>query len=184
MRLATLTIAVLAATSIASPLLAQQQPLGAAVEGPRAVACGATLLDDRTAEWLTESPVRGDFTLDGQDDAVIWGAAEDELVLLVERCEGEQPAERWRFPLAIGDACEIAAARVTAASLLLDDPVVERVCAQGEQRDECIHLRRENARRQALVDAGAREIRIHVPGCPATSLVWDDRRGGFMRLPR
>ncbi len=61
---------------------------------------------------------------------------------------------------------------------------MERVCAKGEGRDECIHLRRENARRQALVDAGGREIRVDVPACMAMSLVWDETLDGFIQTPR
>jgi hypothetical protein len=175
-------ILALAATAVA-PLSAQEtRPLGEPVAGP--AACGASLLEDATAEWLTDSPVAADFTFDGQPDAVIWGVRDGRLILLVARCVGGQVAEQWRFGFDVEEGCDARAATVSAGSLLLERDVVERVCARGEQRDECIHLRRENARRQARMDAGAREIRVQAPACLSMGLVWDDRRDGFMKLPR
>lgn len=178
--------AVLSATAMAAiavaPLTAQEnQPLGEPIAAP--TACGASLLEDATAEWLTDSPVTGDFTFDGQQDAVVWGVRDGRLILLVARCVGGQDAERWRLGFDVEEGCDARGATVTAGSLLLERDVVERVCARGEQRDECIHLRRENARRQAQMVAGAREIRIEVPACLSMGLVWDERRGGFLKMP-
>jgi hypothetical protein len=149
-----------------------------------AAACGARLLEDPAVDWLTDTPVVGDFTLDGPTDAAVWGVLEGGLVVRVARCDGPEPTEQWLFPVAIDGQCDASAVTVRAASMTLDAAVVDRVCAPDEGRDECVHLRRENERRRALDDAGAREIRIEAPGCGAVALVWSPRLDGFTKLPR
>jgi hypothetical protein len=180
---ATLFFAGLAALAVAGDAAAQDEiPLGAPL--PAAAPCGAALLEDATADWLTDTPAVGDFTLDGDPDAVIWGLADGGLVLLVARCAGDRTVRTWRFAFEAPPLCDATTARVEAGSLLMEPAVVERVCAKGERRDECIHLRRENARLRARVAAGGREIRVVTPACMATTLRWDETLGGFVRLPR
>lgn len=176
-------IVMVAATILAGPLAGQEGvPLGRPVGG--AVPCTDALLADGSVAWLARDPLVADFTLDGRDDVVLWGVQDGQLVIRVARCAGADVASDWRYPFAPEAACDAGEADVTAGSLLMEPRIVERVCARGEGRSECIHLRRENARRRALMARGGRAISVVAPACLAMDLVWDEHRQGFMRMPR
>lgn len=183
MRTLPFVLAALGAIVSAAPGLGQDpQPLGEPVGG--AAVCGARLMQGSTVQWLTGTPILGDFTLDGADDAAALGTLEGGLVVRVGRCTGEELMEQWLFPIEMESRCDIGRATVRPGSLMLDEALVDRVCSRGGGRDECVHMRRENERRRALDAAGGREIRVEVPGCGEVALVWSPRLGGFMKMRR
>jgi hypothetical protein len=180
MKIAPLLLVTLAAATQAAAQ--EAQPLGHPVGG--AAVCGARLMQGSSVDWSTDTPIIGDFNLDGVEDAAAWGTLEGDLVVRVGRCAGEELVEQWLFPIDLADRCEPSLATVRPGSLMLGEAIVERVCSRGEGRDECVHLRRENERRRMLDAAGGREIRVEVPGCAAVALVWSPQLGGFMTIPR
>lgn len=154
--------------------------LAAARPGPDAPACGAVALQKAPDVWDARTAITGDLTLDGRDDVVYWKRDRDGVLLFIVSCDGEAVKRSWRLRVPLAGDCPPDAALVQMASILIDPAVVERVCTTGEA-SECAHLRRENARRQALVDAGAREMLVGA-ACSGSRLRWSDDLGGWMVL--
>lgn len=159
---------------VATPVAAQS------VQRP---ACADALLLGEPTVWDGAELVVADLTLDGAADAAYWRVDGSRAVVLIGSCDGEEVAQRWRFAFDLPVDCPPAGARVEAASLLLDEALVERTCAGEQSASECAHLRRENQRRRALMDAGGRALLIGGPSCTAARLRWSPDMGGFMRLP-
>ena len=143
--------------------------------------CADALAAGEVAARDTAELIEADLTLDGAVDAAYWWADSAGVVVLIGRCDRGEVRERWRFVVA---DCPPTVARVEPATLLLDDALLERACAGERSASECAHLRRENARRQALMDAGGRALRIGGPSCTAETLRWSPGQGGFLRIPR
>ena len=167
----TTTILALTVLALATPLAAQQRP-----------PCADALRISEGMAWETARLVAADLTLDGAEDVAFWRLDGDDVVVLIGTCDGEAVARRWRFRFELPEGCPPAEARVEPASLLLDEALLERTCASEPPSSECIHLRRENERRRALVDAGGRALRIGGPECTAAILRWSPDLGGFMRV--
>lgn len=144
-------------------------------------ACAAAALTAAPDRWDAATAVAADLTLDGNEDVVFWKRDGSSVVLYVTACEGEQAQQSWRYRIPLAEDCPPAEATVEAGSLLLDPALVDRVCAAGES-SECQHLRRENERRRALMDAGGRELRIGSPACGGVRLRWSVDLGGFMKV--
>lgn len=166
--------AAFAAVLVAAPVAAQ-----AAVRPP----CADALLIGEPTVWEGAELVVADLTLDGAPDAAYWRVDGSRVVVLIGSCNGGDVAQRWRFGFDLPADCPPAGARVGAATLLLDEALVQRTCAAERSSSECAHLRRENRRRQAVMDAGGRALRIGGPACAAATLRWSPELGGFMRLP-
>ena len=169
-----------------SPLFAASVlavPFMLAATGPRpeAPACGAAALAAAPDSWDAASAVVGDITADGNDDVVFWRREEGAVMIYVAACEGERATETWRFRVPLAGHCATSAAAVALQSPLLDASLVNRVCGSGES-DECRHMRRENERRQALADAGARDLRVGDPDCGGVRFRWAADRHGFLRI--
>jgi len=164
----------LAAPLLALPLFVAGRP---AAELP---ACGAAALDAAPDSWDETSVVAGDLTADGTDDVVFWRSEDGAVMVYIAACEGERAVETWRFRVPLAEDCLTTAAPVQIASPLLDASLVNRVCAAGHP-DECEHMRRENERRQALADAGARDLRVG-GSCPGVRFRWAAELGGFLRI--
>lgn len=166
-------------TLLAVPLLATPL-LFAARPGSAPPACGTAALAAAPDSWDETSALTGDLTADGNDDVVFWRREDGAVMVYIAACEGERAVETWRFRVPVSDDCATTAAPVEIGSPLLDAALVNRVCASGES-DECQHLRRENERRQALADAGARDL--HVGGsCAAVRFRWSPDARGFLRI--
>lgn len=147
------------------------------------VNCGpAALADGTVVAWDTASGVTGDFDMDGEEDVAYLGRDAEKTLVMIAACRGEEVRERWFFPVPTDGACD-GSPRLEAASLLLDEEAVARTCAAPASASECVHLRRTNRERQALMDAGARALRIAAPGCPGFVLWWSPDLGGFARRP-
>lgn len=159
------------AVLLAAPAAAQRPP------------CAEALRADQPEPWETAALITADLTLDGAADAAYWRVDGSQVVVLIGTCDGDEVAQRWRFAFDLHGDCPPAAARVEAASLLLDRTLVARTCAGERSASECAHLRRENQRRQALMDAGGRALRIGGPSCPTATLRWSPEIGGFLRFP-
>lgn len=152
------------------------------VAGQRAP-CADALAAGEVAARDTAELIVADLTLDGAVDAAYWWADSTGVVVLIGRCDRADVAERWRFVVELPADCPAAVARVETASLLLGEALVERTCAGERSASECAHLRRENARRRALMDAGGRALRIGGPSCTVEKLRWSAELGGFLRIP-
>jgi len=148
---------------------------------PPPAACAEAALAEAPDAWDAASAVTGDLTLDGRPDVAFWKRDGSSVMLYLAACDGERMVESWRFRIPVARHCPPTAAIVEAASLIMDPAIVERVCATGD-RSECEHLRRENQRRQALTDAGGRELRIGGQACPGARLRWFAEAGGFVRF--
>lgn len=165
-----LALSAAAAALLAAPLAAQRPP------------CADALRAGEATPWETAELVVADLTLDGATDAAYWRTDGSRVVVLIGTCDGSEVAQRWRFAFDLPAHCPPAEARVEAASLLLDEALVQRTCAGERSASECAHLRRENERRQALMDAGGRALRIGGPSCTAATLRWSPELGGFTRV--
>jgi hypothetical protein len=134
---------------------------GAATRAPRQStpqqpkACGGAVLASDMESWTADHSVSADFTLDGKPDVAFW-----------------RP-----------DSCDLQHVAVEAAGLLLDHTVVARACGTTPPSSECLYLRKENERRQAVMDAGGRQLHVYAPGCAGTRLRWASDIGGFMKIP-
>ncbi|MGD8277448.1 MAG: hypothetical protein PVH00_05450 [Gemmatimonadota bacterium] len=166
--------ALLAAPLLAAPLLLAARPR------PEPPACGDAALAAAPDSWDETSAVTGDLTADGNDDVVFWRREAGAVMLYVAACEGERAVETWRFRVSLADDCATAGMPIEIGSPLLDASLVNRVCASGES-DECQHMRRENERRQALADAGARDLRIG-GSCAGVRFRWAADLHGFLRI--
>lgn len=166
-----LAAALSAATLLASPVAAQRPP------------CANALLTGEGAVWDPAAFVAADLTLDGATDAAYWRVDGSRVVVLIGTCDGREVAERWRFAIDLPADCPPTETRVDAASLLLDRALVERTCAGEQSASECAHLRRENERRRAVMDAGGRALRIGGPSCTAATLRWSTDLGVFLQFP-
>ena len=144
--------------------------------------CANALRGGEVDTWADAELIAADLTLDGATDAAYWRVAGSRVEVLIGTCDGGTVDQRWRLAVDPG-ACSVADLEVEAASLLLDEALVERTCAGEQSSSECAHLRRENERRQARMDAGGRELRIGGPSCTAATLRWRPDMGGFMRIP-
>ena len=169
--------ALAAGVLLATPVAAQGS--GLAQRPP----CADALLLGEPTVWDGAELVVADLTLDGAADAAFWRVDGSRVVVLIGSCDGDEVGQRWRFAFDLPADCPPEGARVEAASLLLDEALVERTCAGEQSASECAHLRRENERRRALMDAGGRALRIGGPSCTAARLRWSPDMGGFMRLP-
>jgi hypothetical protein len=150
-------------------------------DGPPLSACAAAALKAAPDEWDPASVVTGDLTMDGDADVAFWKRDGETVLVYIVRCDGETPVESWRFGVAQDDDCPPEATVVDVADLLLDPVLVKRVCDSGNV-DECEHMLKENERRQALVDGGARELRVRGPACAPVRFRWSKEHSGFMRL--
>jgi hypothetical protein len=166
-------------TLLAIPILALPL-LPAARPAPELPACGAAALAAAPDAWDEARVVAGDLTADGNDDVVFWRSEEGAVLVYIAACDGERAVETWRFRVPLAQDCLTAGAPVEIASPLLDPSLVSRVCASGES-DECRHMRRENERRQALADAGARDLRIG-GSCAGVRFRWAADLHGFLRI--
>lgn len=166
-----LALPTVAAALLAAPVAGQRPP------------CADALRSGQPGPWETAELIAADVTLDGVVDAVYWRVIGSQVVLLIGTCDGGQVAQRWHLAVDLPAACSPAEARVEAASLLVDDVLVERTCAGERSASECAHLRRTNVQRQALMDAGGRALRIGGPSCTAATLRWSFDRGGFLQFP-
>lgn len=146
-------------------------------------ACGAALLASSTETWTAERSVSADFTLDGKPDVAYWRPDSAGVVLLVGACDGSTLQRKWRFQIDLPASCGLDHVTVEAAGLLLNDDAVARACAKSPPSSECLYLRRENERRQALMDQGGRELHVFAPGCAGTRLRWAPDAGGFLKIP-
>lgn len=158
---------------------------GAGTRAPRPQqpqACGAALLSSSTESWTADHRLTGDFTLDGKPDVAYWRQDSTGVVLLVGACDGANVQRKWRFQIDLPASCA-QRATVEAAGLLMNDAAVARACAATPPSSECVYLRRENERRQALTDRGGRELRVFAPGCAGTRLRWAPDAGGFLKIP-
>jgi hypothetical protein len=126
--------------------------------------------------------IAADLTLDGATDAAYWWVDDSQVVVLIGTCDGSDVERQWRFVFDVPADCSPTLTRAEAASLLLDEALVERTCSGERSSSECAHLRRENERRQALMDAGGRALRIAGPSCTVALLRWRPELGGFMRI--
>ena len=145
--------------------------------------CADALLADAPVEWETAELITADLTLDGVVEAAYWRVDSAQVVVLMGTCDGDEVAQRWRFEFDLPADCPPDGVRVEAASLLLDEELVRRTCAGERSASECAHLRRENERRRALMDAGGRALRITGPSCTPVTLRWAPDTGGFLRIP-
>jgi hypothetical protein len=166
-----LSAALFAVAFLAAPVAAQRPP------------CGDALLTGEAAVWDSAPLISADLTLDGATDAAYWRVDGSRVVVLIGTCAGREVAQRWRFAFDLPADCPPAETRVEAASLLLDRAAVDRTCAGERSASECAHLRRENQRRQALMNAGGRALRIGGPSCTAAKLRWSTHLGEFIQLP-
>lgn len=155
--------------------------LAAGLSAQAPPACGAAALAAAPDIWDPGTAVAADLTLDGTQDVVFWKRDGASVVLYIAACDGAAVEESWRYRIPLPAECPPAQATVEAASLRLDPALVERVCASGAS-SECQHLRRENERRQALEDAGGRELRVGGPACHGPRLRWSLDMGGFMKV--
>jgi len=154
----------------------------AADSGENAVAaCAEAALAAAPDSWDAANAVTGDLTQDGKDDIVFWKRDGDAVMLYIAACDGAQPVETWRFRVPLKEDCPPAATVVELTSVLLDASLVDRVCTAGNS-EECQHMRRENARRQSLTNAGARQLRVHGAACTETRFRWSMDGRGFMRI--
>lgn len=165
-----LTLGPAAVTLLAAPLAAQSP------------ACADALHTGEPMEWETAELIAADLTLDGATDAAYWWVEGSQVVVLIGTCDGSKVAEQWRFVFEVPAGCPPSETRAEAASLLVEEALVERTCAGESSSSECAHLRRENKRRQALMDAGGRALRIAGPSCTVALLRWRPDMGGFMRI--
>ena len=172
-------LAVSAAVALLGATPAAAQEAGPSQRPP----CAAALLLGEPTVWDGAELVVADLTLDGAPDAAYWRVDGSRVVVLIGSCAGDEVAERWRFAFDLPADCPPGEARVEAASLLLDETLVARTCAAERSAAECAHLRRENERRQALMVAGGRALRVGGPSCPVATLRWSTDMGGFMRMP-
>lgn len=143
-------------------------------------ACGAAALDVAPDSWDAATAMTGDLTLDGNEDVVFWKKDGDAVMLYIAACEGEQAVQTWRYRIELPD-CPQAEPAVQVASLLIDASLMERVCSSGDS-EECQHMRMENKRRQAIADAGGRELRVGGQACPGARFRWSSEKRGFMRF--
>lgn len=146
-------------------------------------ACADAALAAAPDDWNPENVVSGDLTLDGQPDVAFWKGEEAAVLLYVVACEGERATETWRFRIPVAAGASTSENPVQLVSPLLDQALVDRVCASG-RADECEHMRQENRRRQATADAGGRELRVGGPTADAIRLRWSPDHRGFMRIGR
>lgn len=151
---------------------AQQQP-----------ACGAAVLASDMESWTPDHGVSADFTLDGKPDVAFWRPDSSGVVLLVAQCDSSAVQRTWRFKVDLPATCDLQHVTVEAAGMLLDHTVVARACGSTPPSSECVYLRRENERRQALMDAGGRQLHVYAPGCAGTRFRWAPDIGGFMKIP-
>jgi hypothetical protein len=165
---------------LAVPLLAAPFP-AAAIHAPAPPACGAAALAAAPDSWDESAVLIGDLTADGNDDVVFWKREDGAVMVYVAACEGERAVETWRFRVPLAGSDVTAGAPVAVEPPLLDAALVRRVCASGES-DECQHMRRENERRQALADAGARDLRVGDPDEGGVRFRWAADRHGFLRI--
>ncbi|MEJ2677725.1 MAG: hypothetical protein P8174_01465 [Gemmatimonadota bacterium] len=161
------------------PLLA----LAGAAAPQQPQACGEALLSSSTESWAEDHRLTGDFTLDGKPDVAYWRQDSTGVVLLVGACDGSKLVRKWRFQVDLPASCDAQHATVEAAGLLMNDAAVARACTATPPSSECLYLRRENARRQALTDQGGRELHVFAPGCAGTRLRWAPDAGGFLTIP-
>mgnify|MGYP001054877019 CR=1 FL=1 len=155
-------------------------PTPAAAQAPP---CAEALRADQPEAWETAELITADLTLDGVADAAYWRADGSQVVLLIGTCDDADVAQHWRFAFDLPGDCPPTEARVEVISLLVDPALVDRTCTGDRSASECAHLRRENQRRQALMDAGGRALRIGGPSCAAATLRWSPEFGGFLRFP-
>ena len=144
-----LSLSAAAAALLAAPLAAQRAP------------CADALRAGEATPWETAELVVADLTLDGATDAAYWRTDGSRVVVLIGTCDGSEVAQRWRFAFDLPADCPPAEARVEAASLLLDEALVQRLfAAEGplarrlpayEPRDEQVEMALEVAR---SLDAG------------------------------
>jgi len=144
-------------------------------------ACGDAALAAAPDTWDAANAVTGDLTLDGNEDVAFWKTEAGAVMLYIAACDGDRPVETWRYRIPLAEDCPPEGVVVEMATLLLDAELVDRVCAAGES-DECQHMLRENERRQALTDAGGRELRIGGPASTGARLRWSVDQNGFMRF--
>lgn len=144
--------------------------------------CADALYAGEAMEAETAQLITADLTLDGAMDAAYWWVDGSQVVVLIGTCDGSEVAERWRFVFEPDADCPPAGIQAEAASLLVDEALVERTCAGEQSLSECVHLRRENRRRQALMDAGGRALRVGGPSCTVAVLRWSPHMGGFMQV--
>lgn len=168
--LSALALAAAAAALLPAPVAAQRPP------------CADALRIGEAGVWETAELIAADLTLDGAVDAAYWRVDGPRVVVLIGTCDGSEVARRWRFAFDLPADCQPAETRVEAATLLLDEALVARTCAGERSASECAHLRRENERREALMDAGGRALRIGGLSCTAATLRWSPELGGFMRV--
>lgn len=154
----------------AANLQAQSQP-----------ACAGAALAAAPDEWIAGNIVSGDLTLDGHPDVAFWKGEEAAVLLFVAACEGERAIETWRFRVPVPAGESASAHPVQLVTPLLDQALVDRVCASG-RTDECEHMREENRRRQATADAGGMELRIGAPASGGVRFRWSREHRGFMRI--
>ncbi len=166
--------ALLAAPLLAAPLLLAARPR------PEPPACAAAALAAAPDSWDESAVVTGDLTADGNDDVVFWKREDGAVMVYVAACEGERAVETWRFRVPLQEDCATAAPPVEVTSPLLDAALVDRVCASGET-DECQNMRRENDRRRALAEAGARDLRVG-GSCAGVRFRWSAEAHGFLRI--
>lgn len=164
------------------PIIAALTSMAAPAAGQRAP-CADALAVGEVAEQESARPIAADLTLDGATDAAYWWTDGGRIVLVIGSCDGPGVAERWRFVIELPAECPPAEIRVEPASLLVDEALLERTCVGERSASECAHLRRENERRQALMDAGSRALRIGGPSCTVETLRWSPDLRGFMRIP-
>jgi len=158
---------------------------GAATWAPQAQqpACGAALLQSTSESWPADHALSADFTLDGKADVAYWKPDSTGAVLLVGECDGASLQRSWRFQVDLPSGCDVQHATVEAAGLLMNDAAVAGACGSTPPSSECIYLRRQNERRQALMDAGGRQLHVFAPGCAGTRLRWAKDAGGFLKIP-
>lgn len=143
-------------------------------------ACGQAALEATQESWSESAALSADFTLDGKTDIAFWKREEAMVLLYIAACDGERAVETWRFGIPVsGPATDDPP--VAVVSPIMDATLVNRVCGHGES-DECTHMRRENQRRQAIADAGGRELRIGAPAATGVRLRWSAEAGGFLRI--
>jgi hypothetical protein len=141
-------------------------------------ACGDAALAAAPDPWDAAAAVIGDFTLDGSSDVAFWKHEEASVLLYIAACDGDRAVETWRFRVPVNTASDDWPVQVITP--LLDPALVNRVCASGET-DECVHMRRENERRQSIADAGGRELRVGPVGT-GVRFRWSSAAHGFMRI--
>jgi hypothetical protein len=144
-------------------------------------ACADAALAAAPDEWDRGSVLSGDLTLDGQPDVAFWKGEEASILLFVAACDGERAVETWRFRIPVPTGEAAGARPVQLVGPLLDQVLVDRVCASG-RADECEHMREENRRRQSTADAGGRELHIGRWASGGVRLRWSREHRGFMRI--